>query len=240
MEASTMTVQLNQEPSSDQDVVYYPAVNGRLGRIVVTVLLFMLTAAPLWLLFLCLNQIRILAGLGSRYFDQQLVSDPSTPWQVVWCGVALLPVIWILGWFSVTFAAHGIRRARGQWWLRLSSKGFAVNNGLFKPHRYEWPEIDEFMLVTTGDHGADQVAAAAKTFTDVLKDGDDEPAGWIVGYRYSPGHRRTIANRRFRTMSGARGRDGTKADGVVMGYWDRPFDEAVDLMNAWLTSYRAG
>ena len=22
-----------------------------------------------------------------------------------------------------------------------------------------------------------------------------------------------------------------------MGYWDRPFDEAVDLMNEWLTRY---
>ena len=32
-------------------------------------------------------------------------------------------------------------------------------------------------------------------------------------------------------------RDGTKADGLVMGYWDRPFDEAVDLMNACLTRY---
>jgi hypothetical protein len=240
MEASTMTVQLNQDPTSDRELVCYPGVNGRIGRIFTTVLLFMLTAAPLWLLFLCLNQLRILAGLGCTYLDQQLlIADPSTPWQVVWCGVALLPVIWILGWFSVTFAAHGIRKARGQWWLRLSSKGFEVNNRLFKPRRYEWSEIDEFILVTTGDHRADQVADAAKTFTEVLKDGDDGPAGWIVGYRYSPGHRRTLANQLFRTMGGARDRDGTKADGVVMGYWDRPFDEAVHLMNAWLTRYKA-
>jgi hypothetical protein len=40
-------------------------------------------------------------------------------------------------------------------------------------------------------------------------------------------------------MSGAHDHDGTKADGVVMGYWDRPFDEAVDLMNAWLRRNRA-
>jgi hypothetical protein len=118
MEASTMSVQVNQEPTWDQKLVYYPGVNGRvgrIGRIFTTMLLFMLTAAPLWLLFLCLNQLRILAGLGSQYLDhQQLVADSSTPWQMVWCGVALLPVIWILGWFSATFAAHGIRKARGQ------------------------------------------------------------------------------------------------------------------------------
>jgi hypothetical protein len=34
------------------------------------------------------------------------------------------------------------------------------------------------------------------------------------------------------------GRDGTEADGLVMGYWDRPFDEAVDLMNEWLARYK--
>ena len=34
---------------------------------------------------------------------------------------------------------------------------------------------------------------------------------------------------------GLRDRDGTEADGLITGYWDRPFEEAVDLMNAWLT-----
>jgi hypothetical protein len=40
MGASTMSVQLNQEPSRDQALVNYPPVNGRVGRIVATVLLF--------------------------------------------------------------------------------------------------------------------------------------------------------------------------------------------------------
>jgi hypothetical protein len=31
-EASTMTVQLNQVPSWDQEVAYYQGVNGRIGR----------------------------------------------------------------------------------------------------------------------------------------------------------------------------------------------------------------
>jgi hypothetical protein len=235
-----MTVQQNQEASRDQEVVYYPAVNGRFGRIFATILLAILTAAPLWLLFLCVNQLRMLAGLGSSYFnDLQLVADPSTPWQVVGCGTALLPVIWILGWFTFMFAVHGIRKARGHWWLRLSSTGFEVNSRVFKPRRYKWREIDEFMLVTVGDHTEAVVPAAAKTFVEAFKDGDSQPSGWIVGYHYSPGHRRTLANKLWRIMSGARDRHGTKADGVVMGYWDRPFDEAVDLMNAWLTRYKA-
>ena len=32
---------------------------------------------------------------------------------------------------------------------------------------------------------------------------------------------------------------GTTADGFVMDYWDRPLDEAVDLMNEWLARYKA-
>jgi hypothetical protein len=240
MGASTMTMQLNHEASRDQEMVYYPAVNGRFGRIFATVLLGMLTAGPLWLLFLCLNQLRILAGLDSSYFDDlQLVADPSTPWQVVWCGVALLPVTLMFGWFTVTFAVRGIRSAREDWWIRLSSRGFEVNDRLFKPRRYEWREIDEFMLVTAYDHTEAAVPAPAKTFAKALKDGDTRPSGWIVGYHYSPGHRRTLANKLWRIMSGARDRDGTKTDGLVMGYWDRPFDEAVDLMNEWLTRYKA-
>jgi hypothetical protein len=30
-----------------------------------------------------------------------------------------------------------------------------------------------------------------------------------------------------------------RVDGLVMGYWDRPFDEAVDLMNEWHARYKA-
>ena len=233
-----MTGQLNREERSDQELVYYPPANGRIGRIFVTVLLGVVTAAPLWLMFLCLNQLRILAGLGSSHFDDlQLVADPSTPWEVVWCGVALSPVVLILGWFTLIFALHGIRRARGHWWLRLSSSGFAVNSRIFKPRRYDWREIDEFMLVTVGDYTEAPVPAPVKTFVEALKDGDRQLSGWIVGYHYLPAHRRTIADKLWRITCGARDRNGTKADGVVMGYWDRPFDEAVDLMNAWLTRY---
>jgi hypothetical protein len=42
-----------------------------------------------------------------------------------------------------------------------------------------------------------------------------------------------------RPRTNFRGRDGTRADGIVMGYWDRPFDEAVDLMNEWARRFKA-
>ena len=236
-----MTTQLNREASGDQElVVRYSDMDGRLGRVFMLVLFGMLTAAPLWLLFLCLNQLRILAGLGSSYFDElQLVADPSTPWQVVWFGVVLLPGTLMFGWLSVRIAGIGRRSARGDWWLRLSSRGFEVNDRLGKPRRYEWHEIDRFMLVAPSANIADAVVAPAKTFAEAFKDSGIQYPVFRVGFHCSPGHRPTLANKLFRSMSDLCDRDGTKADGLVMGYWDRPFDEAVDLMNEWLTRYKA-
>ena len=103
------------------------------------------------------------------------------------------------------------RSARGGWWLRLSSRGFEVNDRPGRPRRYDWREIDKFTLVD----------------------------GVQVCFRYTPGRRRTLANKSWRAISGLRDSDGTKADGLVMGYWDRPCDQAVDLMYSWLTRYRA-
>ena len=59
----------------------------------------------------------------------------------------------------------------------------------------------------------------------------------IVGFHYlPPGRRRRLLSR----LNGSvYDRDGTQADGLVMGYWDRPFDEAVDLMNEWVARYKA-
>jgi hypothetical protein len=113
------------------------------------------------------------------------------------------------------------------------------NDRIFGPRRREWREFDEFMLVTSYDHTEPVVPAAQKTFAAAFKDGDTRPSGWIVGFRYSRRHRRTFATKFFRMMSGARDCNGTRADGLVMGYWDRPFDEAVDLLNGWLRRYRS-
>jgi hypothetical protein len=53
------------------------------------------------------------------------------------------------------------------------------------------------------------------------------PAEERVGFRYS------------RECHRFRHRRGAKPDGLVMGYWDRDPDQAVDLMTEWLTRYKA-
>ena len=96
------------------------------------------------------------------------------------------------------------------------------------------------MLVAPSPHIEDAVVAPAKTFAEAFRDGGTQYPVFRVGFHCSPGHRRTLANRIFRRISGMCGQDGTRADGLVTGYWDRPFDEAVDLMNEWLTRYKDG
>jgi hypothetical protein len=234
-----MTTQLNREASGEREVVvHYPATNTRFGRIFVTLLLSMLTVIFGWLPFLALNQLLIFAGFGLI----PSLEDPSATWPLVAVLlVVLTPGPLVLGYFTVRVAVLGARSARGDWWLRLSRSGFEVNDRLTKPRRYEWHEIDEFMLVATSADPEAAVVAPAKTFAEAAKDGDTGHCALRVGFRYTPpGRRRTLANRLWRIMSGPpRDRDGTKADGLVMGYWDRPFDEAADLMNEWLTRHKA-
>jgi hypothetical protein len=60
----------------------------------------------LWLLFLCVNQLRIMAGVAPTEFDNlQLVTDPSAPWEVIGAGTALLaiamPLSLLVAWFSL-------------------------------------------------------------------------------------------------------------------------------------------
>jgi hypothetical protein len=211
----TMTVQQNQEASRDQEVVYYPPVNGRFGRIFATVLLGMLTAAFLWLPFLMLNQLLIVTGFGFIPSFQ----DPSAPWPLVAVLLIILtPCPLMFGWFTARFAVHGKRSARGRWWLRLSSTGFEVNDRLVKPRRIARCEIDKFMLVAPSAYIDDAAVAPAKTFIGAIKDGDSGHYALRVGFGYSPGHRRTFANKLWRCMAGRWcDRDGTKADGLVMG-----------------------
>jgi hypothetical protein len=155
----TMTVQQNQEASRDQEVVYYPPVNGRFGRIFATVLLGMLTAAFLWLPFLMLNQLLIVTGFGFIPSFQ----DPSAPWPLVAVLLIILtPCPLMFGWFTARFAVHGKRSARGRWWLRLSSTGFEVNDRLVKPRRIAWCEIDKFMLVAPSAYIDDAAVAPRK------------------------------------------------------------------------------
>jgi hypothetical protein len=198
------------------------------------VALGLLTIVCGWMAFNALNQLLIFAGLALV----PSLEDPSASGP----GVAFMFVLfslgtWVLGWLTAHLVVTSWRIARGGWWLRLSSTGFELNSRLGKPHRYEWREIDKFMLVAQSQHVEQATPAPAKTFTEALRDGDSESCGSVVGFQLTPEHPRTYWHNRIRRMFSDR--EGTRADGLIMGYWDRPFDEAVDLMNEWLTRHRA-
>jgi hypothetical protein len=233
-----MTMHLNREASGDQELVlHYTDMDGRAVRIFLPVLFGVFAALPLWLLFLAVNQLLVFMGLG---LTGPPFEDPSATWPpVVAVGLVLFLGIWMFGWLTVVVGMASWRSTRGSWWLRLSSRGFEVNDRLpGRPRRYEWREIDKFMLIAPLADVHAAVVAPAKTFAEAVNDGDTGLPVLLVGFHCSPGHRRrTLANRLWRMMRGHMcGRDGTEAD--VVGYWDRPFDEAVDLMNEWLARYK--
>lgn len=229
----------NGSPAWDQElVVSYPALNIRFGvdllivGLLAAVPCMLATVCP-WLLIVCVNQLLVLAGWGWEDF----FVDPSASWlPVAGVGLVMLLGTLISGWVLVRCAVHFMRKVRRSWWLRLSARGFEVNDRVFKARRYGWHEIDTFMLVAPVGQVADAVVAPGKTAAEVVKDGGTQYPVFRVGFHCSPGQRRALSSK---LASGFHSRDGTKADGLVMGYWDRPFDEAVDLMNEWLTRYKA-
>jgi hypothetical protein len=208
-----MTTQSNGEREL---VLYYTDVDGRFVRILFTAFFGVLAIGCLWLLF-------------------QWVTDlPTGSTDLVVPGLFLWPGTLLFCWITVRLAIAAWRSARGHWWLRLTSTGFEVNDRIFGARRYDWQEINRFMLVAPSDQVQTAVVLPGQTFTGALKAGPGQLPMLRVGFQCAPGHRPRLAK-----LSGdLRGRDGTRADGVVMGYWDRPFNEAVDLMNDWLAGYR--
>ena len=199
--------------------LHYTDVDGRFARIFLPMFFGGFAAAGAWFLFLL------------------VVYPPSAPLGIALAAVVLTAITWLFGWLAVRLAVLAWRSGRGGWWLRLSGSGFEVNDRILRPRRREWRDIDKFMLVAPSGQFDHAVMAPGKTFAEAARNGGDQPAALQVGYSLTPGHRRSLARRLFADFSG---RDGTKADGIVMGFWDRPFDEAVDLMNEWLARYKTG
>jgi hypothetical protein len=221
-----MTMQQNREASGDQELVlHYSDVDGRFGRI-------------FWVFFFGGLAAVGLMMLSSLVVDRENAFDEVGPLGIVGLAVVGSTNTLMFGPIAVRMAVVGRRSVRGAWWLRLSSTGFEVNDRLVKPRRYDWRDIDKFMLVAPSADIADAVVAPGKTGAEVFTHGGTQNPVLRVGFHWSSGHRATLANKLFASMSGLRGRDGTKSHGLVMGYWDRPFDEAVDLMNEWLTRYK--
>ena len=193
-------------------------VDGRLGRIVMSMFSGAFTAAGLWFLYLL------------------VAYPPSMPLAVAAIGIVLVAWIWLSGWLTVRIAVISRRSGRGDWWLRLSGSGFEVNDRILRPRRYQWGDIERFMLVAPSAEIEHAVLAPPISFAEAFKDGVALPV-FRVGFALSTGRQRPLSRKLFADFCG---RDGTRADGTVMGYWDRPFDEAVALMNEWRSRYPAG
>jgi len=158
--------------------------------------------------------------IGIYAWSQISGCDPAACWPaLVWFGALGAGCTYMLVGAVVRMVVTARRCARGEGWLQLSRTGFEVHPRTGKLRRYEWREIDGFTLVESRDDEGGLVTQ--------------------VGYRYSPERRRTLVDK-LRLVLAPCGRDGTKSDGVVDGYWRCPIDEAVDLMNQWLARSRAG
>lgn len=209
--------------SRDELTLYFSNLDGPVAKAVIVLFTGLPAALALWLLFLSVNQLRIMAGVAPSEFNGlRLVADPTTPWQVIGAGTAALAVILTCGLLAVRFSLLGWRSTRKQWWLRLSPVGFEINDRIFHPRRFRWAEIDGFWLMGTDGQPLTGPVAQVQTVGDVLRDGAAPQSGRV-----------TFRVRREDRRWGRR-----HVNKYVMGWWDRPFDEAVDLMNDWLTRHR--
>ena len=172
-------------------------------------------------LFLVLTGIVLIGGqVFALYASLHISECGPVCWPLVaWFGALGASNVWIFVRLIVRLVVMSRRRARGDGWLHVSRSGFEFHSRTGKLRRYEWREIDTFMLVESRDHEVKN-----GVFTD-------------VGFRFSAERRRTLADKL--RLAPPCDRDGTKPGGLVDGYWERPLDQAVDLMNEWLTRYKA-
>lgn len=224
-------------------VIRFPALRFHLGAALILVISGLLAGAPyalcLWLLMLWVRQLLFLAGWGSG--DMVLISGEASWTPVVGAGLAVLVVALPLTWLIATVSSHWWRRIRRAWWLRLSMTGLEVNDRVFGPRRYAWHEIDSFMQVAPGGRvpaGPQPQKTYTQAYVEALDAGEVDAQPGYVGLRFAPrsGRRRSL---RSRLLFHARGADGVRADESVMGYWDRPVNQAVELLEEWRRRCRA-
>jgi hypothetical protein len=186
------------ELKQDELVLYHTDVDGLFVRIFLPGLFGVLALGAFWLVWLWVTAL------------------PSASLRVVASGRALWPATLLSSWLAMRLTVAAWRSGRGHWWLRLTSRGFEINERVLAARHHDWREIDRFMLVAPS--AQDAVMTQGETFADVLRDGDG-PLAFRLGYRCVPGHRRRFTHLLYR---GLQGTDGAPVDGLVMGYWDRP------------------
>ena len=167
-------------------------------------------------------------------------SDEDWAWGVlmtvyVICGAPLMALV------SARILTPWWRITRGAWWLRLTASGLEINDRLGRPKRYQWRDFERFVLVPSPtDLGsaelAPQLTYAEKVAYARQHSASPIPGGLVPGFQLVPHYPRNCLqkrrNRLYRTV------EGPTPDGFVSEFWDRPYDQAVDLLNEWLTRYR--
>ena len=143
---------------------------------------------------------------------------------------------------SAVFLIQSWRITRGAWWLRLTASGLEINERLGRPRRYQWRDFERFVLVPTSADLDSTELAPQLTYGEKVAQGIKAGGATVVlvglvpGFQLVPTYPRSYShkriNRQYRTF------DGPTPDGFVVEFWDRPFDQAVDLLNEWLTRYR--
>jgi hypothetical protein len=148
-------------------VLPYPEPRSRVGKFIVFVLFsLLLVGGPV-------------AGIYSWF---HLPGGAPVSWiPVVVLAGSAAGFGWILGRIAVRWAVVRSRRARGDGWLRLSSTGFEVRARSGKPRRYEWCEVDGFMLVETRDGEGGVVSHVGLRFSPELRRADRHIDGYWEG-----------------------------------------------------------
>lgn len=152
------------------------------------------------------------------------------------CGAALTALL------SAHILTPWWRITRGAWWLRLSASGLEINERLGRPQRYQWRDFERFFLVPTPADLDSTELAPRLTFSEKFAQGINYVGppvllvGLVPAFQLVPTYPRNFWHKRrnhlYRTF------DGPTPDGFVVEYWDRPFDQAVDLLNEWLIRHR--
>ncbi|ORA35605.1 hypothetical protein [Mycobacterium aquaticum] len=197
------------------------------------------------------------ARLFGGLFMTALALAPAYLLPVVWADdnghplaaneAALLTAVFVLcSAFFVWIATRSLipwwRITRGTWWLRLSASGLEINDRLGRPQRYRWRDFERFLLVPTPADLNSAELAAQLTFGEKVAQGVEHGGvpvivvGLVPGFQLAPTYHRSIWHKRINRLY--RAFNGPTPDGIVMEFWDRPYDQAVEMLNEWLKRYR--
>ena len=114
-------------------VLRYTAVDGRYGWLGPVVLFGGFAAVGV-------------LGLAALFADRARALEQVGPGGMFCIVLGGAAAVAMFGPLTTRMAVVGWRSVRGNWWLRLSSSGFEINDRMFGPRRYEWAEIDRFLL----------------------------------------------------------------------------------------------